>query len=66
MPAKSDLIADVYQATATPWLVDVPEMGFLMIDGHGDPNTSSDYQEAVQAHLRAVVRAEVPDQAGGL
>ena len=49
MPAESDLIADVYQATAAPWLVDVPEMGFLMIDGHGDPNTSSDYQEAVQA-----------------
>jgi hypothetical protein len=21
-------------------IVDVPEMGFLMIDGHGDPNTS--------------------------
>ena len=29
--------------------VDVPEMGFLMVDGHGDPNTSSAYREAVEA-----------------
>lgn len=30
-------------------IVDVPEMAFLMIDGHGDPNTSPDYREAVEA-----------------
>ena len=30
-------------------LVDVPEMNFLRIDGHGDPNTSPDYQAAVEA-----------------
>jgi hypothetical protein len=24
-------------------------MGFVMIDGHGDPNTSSEYAEAIQA-----------------
>jgi hypothetical protein len=30
-------------------IVDVPDMGFLMIDGHGDPNTSRSYREAVQA-----------------
>jgi hypothetical protein len=30
-------------------IVDVPEMGFLMIDGHGDPNTSGSYREAVEA-----------------
>jgi hypothetical protein len=29
-------------------LVDVPEMSFLMIDGHGDPNTSPAYQEALE------------------
>ena len=29
--------------------VDVPEMGFLMVVGHGDPNTSSAYREAVEA-----------------
>jgi DNA-binding PadR family transcriptional regulator len=30
-------------------IVDVPDMGFLMIDGHGDPNTSVAYREAVEA-----------------
>jgi hypothetical protein len=30
-------------------IVDVPAMGFLMIDGHGDPNTSWEYQTAVEA-----------------
>jgi hypothetical protein len=29
-------------------IVDVPEMGFLMIDGQGDPNTSREYQEAIE------------------
>lgn len=30
-------------------LVDVPEMQFLMIDGHGDPNTALEYQHALEA-----------------
>lgn len=30
-------------------LVDVPPMHFLMVDGRGDPNTSAEFQEAVQA-----------------
>ncbi len=30
-------------------LVDVPEWQFLMIDGKGDPNTSQDYKDAVEA-----------------
>jgi hypothetical protein len=30
-------------------LVDVPDMSFLMIDGHGDPNTSASYREAIEA-----------------
>lgn len=30
-------------------LVEVPEMQFLMLDGHGDPNTEPAYQEAVEA-----------------
>lgn len=29
--------------------VEVPEMNFLMIDGAGDPNTSQEYQDAVEA-----------------
>lgn len=30
-------------------VVDVPSMNFLMIDGSGDPNTSQEYAEAVEA-----------------
>ncbi len=30
-------------------IVDVPEISFLMIDGGGDPNTSREYQESIQA-----------------
>ena len=30
-------------------VVEVPEMQFLMVDGHGDPNTAQTYQEAVEA-----------------
>lgn len=29
--------------------VDVPAMNFLLIDGHGDPNISKDYKDAVEA-----------------
>lgn len=30
-------------------LVDVPPLQYLMIDGHGDPNTASAYREAIEA-----------------
>lgn len=30
-------------------IVDVPPLKFLMIDGHGDPNTAQEYKEAVEA-----------------
>lgn len=30
-------------------IVDVPEMNFLMIDGEGDPNTSQEYQDSIEA-----------------
>ena len=29
--------------------VDVPPMSYLMVDGHGDPNTEPAYVEAVEA-----------------
>jgi hypothetical protein len=29
-------------------VVDVPPLQFLMVDGHGDPNTAPEYQEAVE------------------
>ncbi|MDD9349120.1 MULTISPECIES: GyrI-like domain-containing protein [unclassified Mumia] len=41
---------DLYAPKADDFVVvDVPEMSFLMIDGHGDPNTSPAYREAVEA-----------------
>jgi len=30
-------------------VVDIPEMQFLMVDGHGDPNTAQEYQDALEA-----------------
>jgi hypothetical protein len=30
-------------------IVDVLKMNFLMIDGKGDPNTSPEYQDAIEA-----------------
>jgi len=30
-------------------IIDVPEMSFLMIDGHGNPNTALEYQAALEA-----------------
>ena len=30
-------------------IVEVPQMNFLMIDGSGDPNTSQEYKDAIEA-----------------
>lgn len=32
-----------------PSIVDVPAMNFLMVDGSGDPNTSQEYKDAIEA-----------------
>ena len=58
---------DHYTAKRTPSFVDVPRRPFLMIDGSGDPNTSREYQEAIEAlypiayGLRAAVKAATGD-----
>lgn len=40
----------LYQASSrTPTQVDVPPLRYLMIDGHGDPNTAPAYAQAVEA-----------------
>ena len=40
----------LYSAPAkSPVIVEVPEMNFIMIDGSGDPNTSKEFQGAVEA-----------------
>jgi hypothetical protein len=43
-------------------LVEVPEMQFLMVDGHGDPNTAQAYQDAVEAHKIKFASKKVLDQ----
>lgn len=40
---------DLYLPGREPAMVDVAEMGFLMVDGHGDPNTAGSYREAIEA-----------------
>jgi hypothetical protein len=41
---------DAYRARSGEFrVVDVPSMQYLMVDGHGDPNTSKDYADALAA-----------------
>jgi hypothetical protein len=52
MPTTIDLRRErsaLYSASREPAFVDVPELPYLMIDGHGDPNTAAGYAAAVQA-----------------
>lgn len=46
---KKELRHLYHAPTKEPVVVDVPPMNFLMIDGVGDPNTSPQYQQAVEA-----------------
>jgi hypothetical protein len=46
---KKKLKALYTAAAANPVLVEVPELTYLMIDGTGDPNRSSAFQQAVEA-----------------
>jgi hypothetical protein len=52
MADKTDLKKnlDAYQAKKGEFrVVDVPDLRYLMVDGHGDPNTSPNFAEAVEA-----------------
>ncbi|HUO71858.1 MAG TPA: GyrI-like domain-containing protein [Solirubrobacteraceae bacterium] len=40
-------LSELYRPTREPELIEVPDLAFLMIDGHGDPNTSGDYRDAI-------------------
>ncbi len=42
-------LPELYTARRRPGIIEVPELKFLMIDGHGDPNTSADYGHAIEA-----------------
>ena len=39
---------DLYQPKTAPSAIDVPAMIFVMVDGTGNPNTSEEYQSAVE------------------
>lgn len=51
--AKKDLSKEMqvlyFPPSMEPITVKVPRMRFLMVDGRGDPNTSTDYREAIGA-----------------
>jgi hypothetical protein len=52
MTTKIDLsreLKELYHARTEPAFVDVPELLFLTIDGHGDPNVSPVFRAAVEA-----------------
>ena len=38
----------LYSPGATPSVIDVPEMLFIMVDGRCDPNTGDEYQSALE------------------
>lgn len=39
---------DLYQPSAKPTVIEVPEMSFITVEGSGNPNTSASYQEALE------------------
>ena len=39
---------DLYQPSTKPSIIDVTEMVFIAVDGKGDPNTCSEYKEAME------------------
>ncbi len=53
MATKIDFSKDLsalYRPTAKEWVVvDVPPMNYVMIDGHGDPNSAHEYAQALEA-----------------
>jgi len=47
-----------YPSTKEVSVVELPEMKFLMIDGQGDPNTSKEYQDAMQTLFPVVYKTK--------
>jgi hypothetical protein len=48
-PIRELTVDALYGASRTPELVRVPALTFLMVDGEGDPNTATEYRDAVEA-----------------
>lgn len=49
IPVRGLPIERLYEASRAPELVRVPRLTFIQIDGHGDPNTSTEYRGAIEA-----------------
>jgi hypothetical protein len=49
----------LYKPTAKEFtVVEVPRMQFLMVDGHGDPNTAQEYKDAIEALYAVAYRVK--------
>jgi len=46
---SDELTALYFPSPKAPALIKVPKMNFLMIDGQGNPNISTEYQQAIEA-----------------
>lgn len=70
MVPKLDLVKelqDLYRPSVKePTLVDVPEMSFLMVDGQGDPNTSPEYAQALNALFAVSYGVKFMVKSGGV
>jgi hypothetical protein len=67
-PAKVDLKREIPTYTARPGrfdVVTVPPMRFLMVDGHGDPNTSQRYQDALTSLYPVAYKVKFLSKAEG-
>jgi len=48
----------LYQPKKAFTIVDVPEMQYLMVDGHGDPNVAPEYTDALEALYAAAYKCK--------
>ncbi len=57
---------DAYSAKKEPGPVEIASRPFLMIDGHGDPNTAPEYASAIEAlyPVAYAIRAQIKKQTG--
>lgn len=63
MAEKVDLkkALDTYKASQSEFqLLDVPPMQYVMVDGHGDPNSSTRYAAAVEALFTVSYACSLP------
>ncbi len=58
-------LGSVYAPKRAPQIVEVPALTFLMVDGHGDPNTAKDYVDAIGALFTLSYGAKFAIKEGG-